>query len=545
MTDFDVIVIGSGFGGAIAGCRLQEAGYRVLILERGRRWSFQSTSPEFFPRDPADTRRWLWCDEDPVNYHGWLDLRLFPNMAVAQGAAVGGGSQIYANVSVEAPDAAFEDYPGLASWPAAIRKPELQKYYDAVAREMKVRPIPRNQWSSRTGLMNTAASAIGEANRFSTIPLAIRFSDSLTIDPASPNRPQRDEASIEPNEYGVPQGTCYHCGQCDIGCDVNARNTLDTNYIPRAERAGAEVRPLHIVRNIEKTANGYRVHFERIDGSAHPTGSLTSRLVIVAAGSLGSTELMLRCRNETGSLPAISPFLGRQWSSNGDFLTPAIHAGLQPSPNPSEGPPITAVIDFLDRSQNGESFWIQDGGFPNLLAQYLQLPANRFQWMLLESLRVVSGGAVSSQIGQFRSVMPWFAQAVDAGDGRLSLKRRWWWPFGKSRLHLAWDIKKSETAINTVVAMHKRLAEATHGLPLVPPTWSISKDLITPHPLGGCPMADTPARGVVNDRGEVFGYKNLFVSDGAVFPRAIGVNPSRTIGAIAERIAAKIIEHGS
>jgi cholesterol oxidase len=112
-------------------------------------------------------------------------------------------------------------------------------------------------------------------------------------------------------------------------------------------------------------------------------------------------------------------------------------------------------------------------------------------------------------------------------------------------LSLDWDVKNSVAAVNTVVAMHKRLAKATGGVPLVPPTWSLAKDLITPHPLGGCGMADMPELGVVDDRGEVFGHRNLFVADGAVFPRAIGVNPSRTIGAIAERIAAKIIEHGS
>src|SRR5688572_9521012 len=112
MPDFDVIVIGSGFGGAITACRLAEADYHVLILERGRRWSHEAAHSDFFPRDLTDTRRWLWRDDDPARFHGWLDLRVFPNISVAQGAAVGGGSQIYANVSVEAPASAFEDYPG-------------------------------------------------------------------------------------------------------------------------------------------------------------------------------------------------------------------------------------------------------------------------------------------------------------------------------------------------------------------------------------------------------------------------------------------------
>ncbi|MFO1093291.1 MAG: GMC oxidoreductase [Planctomycetaceae bacterium] len=414
-------------------------------------------------------------------------------------------------------------------------------------------PIPQSQWSSRTHLVHDAANAIGAGNRFRTIPLAINFGAALTINPASANRLERNPASIKPNHRGVPQGECYHCGECDIGCDVNARNTLDTNYIPLAESTGrATVLPLHIVRNIEPISNGYRVAYERIrDGTLYP-GSLTSRLVIVAAGSLGSTELLLRCRDVTGTLRGLSPRLGKNWTSNGDFLTPAIYAMRNPPPFPSDGPTITAVIDFLDRSQSDQSFWIQDGGFPNLLLVWLAglgrgLPGPR-NWMLLDSLRAVIAGMASAgktvaqqaRAGELSQIMPWFAQSVDAGDGQLSLKRRWWL-FGARQLDLKWEITRSEPAINAVVEMHKKLCAATGGLPLVPASWSIFKDLITPHPLGGCSMADAPTMGVVNDAGEVFGYRNLFVADGAVFPRAIGVNPSRTIGALAERIAARIV----
>jgi cholesterol oxidase len=472
---------------------------------------------------------------------------------VAQGAAVGGGSQIYANVSVEAPAAAFEDGPGLRHWPRAIRKPELQPYYDAVAAEMKVQPIPPGQWSTRTHLMKEAAEAIGHGDRFRTVPLAVNFCDSLQFDPTSPNRPQRDPASIRPNEYGVPQGECYHCGTCDIGCDVNARHTLDTNYLPRAERHGAQIRALHLVKNIESSDGGFTVHFQRIDALDLPPGRVTARLVIVAAGSLGSTELLLRCRDITGSLPKLSDQLGRSWSSNGDFLTPAFYADRASLPSPSEGPPISSVIDFLDRSQGDESFWIQDGGFPDLLAQYVEKVSAHAHglraWLMLGAIHMMNASEGAKLAGKVRRaspvsrIMPWFAQAVDAGDGKLSLRRRWR-IFGARELHLEWKIARSQRAIDAVVQMHKRLSVATGGKALVPPSWSIFQDLITPHPLGGCGMADDAAGGVVNDAGETFGHPGLFVADGAVFPRAIGVNPSRTIGALAERIAAKIIQRG-
>jgi cholesterol oxidase len=552
MPDFDVIVIGSGFGGAITGCRLAEAGYKVLILERGRRWSHDKTHKNFFPREVDDVDRWVWDNDNPAKHHGWIDLRSFPGMAVVQGAAVGGGSQIYANISVEAPPQAFEDRPGQNPWPEAIRKPELQPYYDAVGRVLNVREIPVNQWSARTHLMREAAEAIGAGNRFRTIPMAVRFDNSLQIDPQSIDRPSRNPDSIKPNPYGIPQGHCYHCGACDIGCDVNARNTLDNNYLPHAEKHHAEIRELHIVNNIEPTSSGYQVDYERIDGKSPTTGRMTSRLVILAAGSLGSTELLLRCR-EAGSLKNLSPRLGQGWSSNGDFLTPALYSRDRMLPSPSEGPPITSAIDFLDGSVRGESFWIQDGGFPDLLAQYVEkvgvLKQNVRTWLMLGSIRAALATAAPGFVAKVRrespvaQIMPWFAQAVDAGDGVFSLKRPWW-QFGRKKLHLKWDITKSRKAIDAVVDMHKKLAHATGGTPLVPPSWSLTRDLITPHPLGGCGMSDSADRGVVNDRGEVFGHRNLYVADGAIFSRAIGVNPSRTIGALAERIAARIIAEG-
>ena len=138
--------------------------------------------------------------------------------------------------------------------------------------------------------------------------------------------------------------------------------------------------------------------------------------------------------------------------------------------------------------------------------------------------------------------MPWFAQGDDAGDGTLSLAAP---TAGASspggKLFLKWDVTQSQALIDAIVSMHVRLSKVTGGLPLVPPTWSLFKELITPHPLGGCNMGTTPADGVVDHRGEVFGYRNLYVADGAIIPRALGVNPSRTIARLAERIAAIII----
>lgn len=551
--DFDVIVIGSGFGGAITGCRLAEAGARVLILERGRRWSYEQSNADFFPRKLDDEDRWLWSHSDPERKHGWLDLRVFPHMAVAAGAGVGGGSLIYANISVEAPEEAFRPRPGLPSWPSGFGKSELKDDYDRVAKVMRVRDLPRAQWSSRTYLMKEAAEAIGRGDRFYPVPLAVNFDDNLTINLADGKRPARDPSSIRPNEYGVNQGTCYHCGDCDVGCDVNARNTLDTNYLAMAEtKYGAEIRPLHIVTSIEPVPGGYRVHFDRLvnaGSAASPStasrvtgGSQTAARVIVAAGSLGSTELLLRCRDVTRTLRRLSPHLGRNWSSNGDFLTPAFYAHREVQPSPSQGPTITSVIDFLDGSEEGQSFWVQDGGFPDLMAQYAKkVGASHggvWTWILLDALRIAAKGEESAAT----RMMPWFGQAVDGGDGVLRMRRKWLGLLGPRELYLDWNVAKSKSAMDALIGMYARLAKATGGEPAIPPSWSIFRGLVTPHPLGGCGMGDTAETGVVDHAGEVFGHPGLYVADGAIIPRPLGVNPSRTIGALAERIARLIIQ---
>ena len=209
--------------------------------------------------------------------------------------------------------------------------------------------------------------------------------------------------------------------------------------------------------------------------------------------------------------------------------------------HPTKGPTIACAIDFLDRSQSGESFWVEDGGFPDLLGNFLEAFQNGSQGAKAKLLLDTFGHMLRP--GEpFRNVMPWFAQGVDAADGILNLQHDLY--TGEPCLNLTWDIGKSRKLIDTIVATHVKLASATGGLPVVPPTWSLFHDLITPHPLGGCCMGETLLNGVVNHAGEVFGYRNLYVCDAAIIPEAVGVNPSRTIGALAERVAKIIKDEG-
>lgn len=397
---------------------------------------------------------------------------------------------------------------------------------------LNVKRVPETQWPERTRLMKDAAAAAGFADKFEPLELAVSFDDDWNYGLSDPHAVARSKTFV--NAQGVTQGTCVHLGYCDIGCDVAARNTLDLNYLPLAETHGAEIRPLHLVTAIAPDPGGYRVSYNRIDAGALVPGSATGRLVIVAAGSLGSTELLLRCRDQHATLPGVSARLGMGWSSNGDFLTPAIHPFRQV--NPSVGPIITAAINLLDHGTDGQDVFIEDGGFPNVMEAFVRRMVASPQGDLLqraigESLRPLLAGNTFMD-----HVMPWFAQTRDAADGRLLLKN--------GKLDLDWDIAGSRETMDAVVHMHQRLAQLTGGMALTPLTWAVSHDLVTPHPLDGCNMVSTAAGGVVDHKGEVFGCRNLFVADGAIVPKAIGLNLSRTIGALAERIGSIIVAEG-
>ncbi len=526
--EFDAIIIGSGFGGAVTACRLSEKGKKVLVLERGRRWEKND-----YPRKSGDA--WIWNNEEPEKENGWMDFRvfkgLFKGMTVIQGSGVGGGSLIYANISVEAKEDCFDE-----GWPKEITYTKLKPHYDRVGEMLNVNPIPVAQATKRYKLMQRAAKEIGVPERFRPVPLAVTFREDWSENLEDCYNPKHSQTHI--NKHGMEQGTCIHCGNCDIGCPVQAKNTLDLNYLAVAEKNSTEIRPLHNVVNITREkGGGYRVHFQKLEAGQKVDGSATGKIVILAAGSLGSTEILLKCRDVHRSLQGISAMLGKGWSSNGDFLTPALHTE---DVSPTQGPIITCAIDFLDGKENGQKFFIEDGGFPDILGNLLEADVDSFSKLHRRLLLRTFGKALRSR-DPLKQIMPWFAQGVDGGDGRLHLARPWWKFWGKKRLQLKWDLKKSKPVIDAIVAMHEKLAKATGGQPLVPPSWRYYKDLITPHPLGGCRMGDSINEGVVNHKGEVFNYPGLYVADGAIIPKSLGLNPSRTIAALAEHIAEQII----
>jgi cholesterol oxidase len=522
--DFDAVVIGSGFGSAVAALRLAEANYRVVVLERGRRWQRQEY--------PSVTKSdWIWNESEPTQSNGWFDFRFLGNISTVAAAGVGGGSLHFANVVIDAEKDLFD-----SGWPPEITFQEMARYYQKVFDVLKPRKIPANQFSNRTKLMKEAANAAGFGAQYDEVGLNINFNESYSYDASRP--PHEADSVIAPNADGIQQGFCVHLGQCVLGCPVEARNTLALNYIPRAEKHHAEVRPLHIVRNVEPFTGGYRVHYDRIDHGKLERGFVTGRVVVVSAGSIGSTELLLRCQKQHKSLPNLGKMLGGKWCTNANYLSPAFHPGR--AVFPSRGPTISAGIRFFGNNAYKRSrFMIEDGGVPDLLAQFkenLKSPrgdAKKFSDAL---------GAVYDGLNQqpFDDLMPWFAQGRDEPIGKFRVERWFLGLFGDYVLRLSWDTNGAKKVLDAIQEIHRILAEKTGGnifiqLPDAP---------VTPHPLGGCPMASSPEDGVVKHQGETFAYRNLYVADGAIVPRAVGHNPSKTIAALSERIVEGIVREG-
>ena len=523
---YDVIVIGSGFGGAVTAARLAQAGRSVCVLERGRRWDKRE-----FPRSIGQVKNAMWRDKES---YGFIEYKVFRRMDVIQGAAVGGGSLHYFNVHLRAPREILER----PEWPAPVSLDTLEPYYDLAQDMLDSRPLeprlPRYPLPKRTEAFAAAAAAAGRTAE--RVPIAVHTG------PAGENR-----------HSGVFQEPCDYAGDCLFGCRTQSKNTLDLTYIPMGEnKYGLEVFALHSVENIEPISpGGYRVHFTRLDPD-NPTatgepGSVIGERVVVSAGSLGSTQLLLKCRDVHKTLPRLPASLGRRFSGNGDMLFSGT-LGADRAIEPGEGPSITIGADF---SRNGSKhrIYIEDLGFPNSLLWLLEgtLPSASRTWGLVRAAGSYLGAMFGmhhkdhSRIGfesdnlfagnRTEHFLPYLGMGSDAADGVLTLD-------ASGDIDLDWDPAASMEMFREMEEGFKELSTALGGRYLRSLLWQWPlRRLLTAHPLGGCVMSARPEDGVVNDRGEVWGHPGLFVVDGAIIPGALTVNPSMTITALAERAA--------
>ena len=518
---YDAVIIGSGFGGAITAFRLAQAGQRVAILEQGRRWSADS-----FPRTVGQTGDAFWADT--AQRSGFLEYRAFKNIDVIQGVGVGGGSLHYFNVGLRAPARV------LARWPKPLGREQLDPYYDLVQARLESAPLTPPAGRTlppRTQAFLAAARGAGAEPQLT----------GIAVHTAGERR----------NWAGVAQSACTYCGNCMLGCQQRSKNTLDITYIAEAERShGAEVFPLHQVDSIRPAsgaAGGYDVAFRVLSPDRRPSeesGVVHGTRVVIAAGSLGTSELLLRCRDRLRTLPRLSRLLGRRFSGNGDFLF-AGAMGTRAAIDPAQGPSITAVVDC---STEEHAIHIEDLGYPDPMLWLLEgaLPPDRgrlaaYGRLLLRYLaRSLGLGGRNSRIadgiggllrgGRTNHFLPYLGMGSDAGDGEIVL--------GDDGVDVRWSHAASRDMFRAMEAAMRRISAQTGGTYVTSFLWRWPwRKLVTAHPLGGCVMGDSDADGVVNHAGEVWNYPGLFVTDGASIPSALSVNPSLTIGAVAERAA--------
>ncbi|MFF4621018.1 GMC family oxidoreductase [Nonomuraea jabiensis] len=555
----DVVVVGSGFGGAVAAYRFAEAGLRVVLLERGRPYP-----PGSFPRAPAAMARNLWDPSEGL--YGLFDLWSFGGLGAAVSSGLGGGSLVYANVLLRKPERWFvKESPlpggGYEHWP--VTRADLDPHYDAVERMLKPQRYPLGQppydTTAKTLAMREAAGRLGL--EWELPPLAVAFAPEPGGHPA-PGLPIPDPEYG--NLHGLPRTTCRLRGECDLGCNDGAKNSLDHTYLSAARHAGADLRTLHEVRWLAPApGGGYAVSYVRHEPGEDrrrantrrlPQHTITCDRLVLAAGTLGTTYLLLTCRSE---FPGLSPMLGARFSGNGDLLTLVMDArdgaGRHRSLEGSRGPVITSAIRVPDAADSGRGdrrgFLIQDAGYPPF-AEWLgefagvrgqvrragRFVLHRIGALLSHSPRTRINAELAALLGDGHlsdGSLGLLGMGRDIPDGVMRLRRGY--------LDVDWTTSTSMPYFTTMRAAMRDMARVLRGGYHDNPLW-LARKVITVHPLGGAPMGRHPAEGVVDEYGEVFGHPGLYVLDGACVPGPVGVNPSLTIAALSDRACEHVLE---
>ena len=503
---YQAIVVGTGFGGAVAACRLAQAGVDIAVIERGRRYAYGE-----FPRHPIRYDLMDW------RHGGPYDVRPLNDVLVVQGAGYGGGSLIYANVQMRPPAEAFDE-----GWPAGYSRATLDPYYDLVAYMLDITPVRDDPETGalppKTRLMEEAAHRLGRGAQFFRPNLAVRFDGA-------------GEAPTQ-NKFGAPQSGCIHCGDCDIGCNVGAKNTLDLNYLTLAERFGAEAATRAELSWLAPSEAGFEARYRDLDDGGSER-SVAAEQAFLCLGAVNSTEFLLRCRDQHRTLARLSKALGSGYSANGDFL--AFGLGTSPSFAATRGPTITtACVHDIRRDGRRLRLLVEDGGYSHQLSHFLPLlhPVHLAQLAGREL-----GGHLAHQRERTHRLLDEAGDATaallvmgrDSANGRIELARP------HHRLRVRWDTPSNLALYAAETAACRELVSALGGRFALSPNWSFLGQPSAPHNLGGCTMGVDERAGVVDPEGRVFGYPGLHVLDGAIVPDAVGVNPSHTIAAVAER----------
>lgn len=523
--DFDFIVIGSGFGGSVSALRLVEKGYRVAVMEMGRRWK-----PNDLPRSSWFIHRWFWRPR--LGLRGFFNMRLFRHVTIFHGCAVGGGSITYAGTLLPPPEKIWESgsWAGLTNWQA-----EMPRHYETAARMLGV--ADNKILGPADHLLQRTAKAAGCGHTF--YPTHVAIFQPANGEPGGQSFPDPFFAGEGPDRT-----TCVSCGGCIMGCRYGAKNTLDLNYLYLAEKRGLRVFPetkvvdIRPLKGVSDGSAGYEVR--TVSSTAwirRRPQRFTCHGVVLSASSLGTMELLFRLK-ETGSLPAISAQLGQHVRTNSESLIGARVPGCRE--DLSQGIAIGSGI-YIDEHTHIEAVRYPSGSDTmSLLTTNLtdSAPGSRRIALWLKN-------AITSLFRHpfetWRLFRPWgwareavILLCMQALDGQIEMcwKRPWFWPFKKFLVSRG---DKVPTYIPQANEFAKKFAQIAGGSAMSTLPEILFDVPGTAHCIGGCVIAESPAQGVVDHHHHVFGYKNMYICDGSVVAANLGVNPSLTITALAER----------
>jgi cholesterol oxidase len=516
---YDAIVVGSGYGGGVAAMRLARAGKRVAVLERGREFPTGS-----FPTRFTDMRNEMQVTGKRMRTGpptALYDVRLGEDMHVLVGCGLGGGSLINAGVALRPDARVFAD----PAWPGGIAEDGLlEEGFRRAERWLRPVPDPRAEEMAKYRALDAASRAIGQ--RPVTPRVAVTFEEAI-------------------NPAGIHQPACTRCGDCCGGCNVGAKNTIAVTHLPEAARHGAELFTRAQVRHLAKGKDGlWHAHVARLDGDEPepPLRVLAAEVVVLAAGTLGSAEILLRSRQRGLCL---SDRLGERFSANGDIIafgygskTAVNGIGVGEPPRTDTGPIGAAVsgqIEIDDPTALAREVRIQEGAIPSAFAPVLPV-------MFLPNGRIL--GALKSLIsgvykGPFAGLQTFFAVSHDSAAGRLVLD--------DDRLLLSWPGAAEQPVYRRLDELLGRLVAELGGSYVPNPLAGtvMGRQPATAHPLGGVAMGRDRGEGAADHESRVFDasagagsdavHAGLYVIDGSVIPRSLGVNPLLTITALAER----------
>ncbi|VAW32644.1 Glucose-methanol-choline (GMC) oxidoreductase:NAD binding site [hydrothermal vent metagenome] len=532
-----VVVIGSGYGGSIAASRLARAGQEVCLLERGR---------ELWPGEYPDSELELAKETQfntPQGHVGLLktalnEYHVNEDMLVLVGCGLGGTSLINGNVALRADPRVFEH----PDWPQPFRDDVptlLTRGYEMAEKMLGTTTYPDSfPAMAKFEALQKAAVAL-DAN-FYPAPVNVTFYDGI-------------------NEAGVAQKACKLCGDCMTGCNYSAKNTVLMNYLPDAKSHGATIFTEIEVHHLQREGDEWLVHCQNLGDSGGKTDKpdlvIRADMVILAAGTLGSTKILLRSRAAGLSL---SNKLGHHFSGNGDIgalaynndvRVNAVGNGRKADKKPAVGPLINGIIDTRPQVENWEEgMVIEEGTFPsaatlalpkglNIMAKAAGKDTDRgFIDRIKEKFREWVSLLGGPYRGAVQHTLIWLVMTHDDSRGRLVLEN--------DRIRIVWPDIGEQSFATRVNAFLRRGTAVLGGTFIANPLWSLltSQTMITSHALGGCPMGEDAQKGVVNHKGQVFVgergtavHEGLYICDGSVIPHSLGVNLLLTISAMTER----------